>query len=359
WEEYLLYDPRIGFRWLVRSDDNWNFVEPVPPGAVIGGARKVTYNGKTFKLYQDAMVWVEYVMGEFYWKVNVNERARAADYIHPPYMLSKEVSVFSPAESVTPEPAHTAPVRGKKSRKQQKKPQESGEINWSLGTYMKRKEVERIFGVKGLPSTSKIAPNQPFLHKKIYKYWGLLLLATILLGFMVLATGPRREVFRQAYSLDPVKTPEETQVRFSEPFDLGARQNIKIIVNAPVDNSWFYVEGDLVDDSTGLVQAFSMPVEYYHGVDGGESWTEGSQTSDVHLSALPAGKYTLRLEAQWEKWQQPVYMMVVIEQGVPRILHIFLALLLLSIVPIFVLFYHYSFEKRRWEDSDYSPFSSG
>jgi hypothetical protein len=171
-------------------------------------------------------------------------------------------------------------------------------------------------------------------------------------------SGSRQMVFQQSYNLDPVKTAEETQVRFSDPFDLKARQNIKITVRAPVDNSWLYVEGDLIDEATGLVQAFSMPVEYYHGVDGGESWTEGSQSSDVHLSALPAGKYTLRFEAQWEKWQQPTSVAVSVEQGFPRFAHLVMALVLLSIIPIIVAFYHYSFEKRRWEDSDYSPYSS-
>ena len=29
WHEYLLYNPIIGFRWLVHSDNHWNFVEPV------------------------------------------------------------------------------------------------------------------------------------------------------------------------------------------------------------------------------------------------------------------------------------------------------------------------------------------
>ena len=34
WHEYLLYNPMIGFRWLVHSDNQWNFVEPVNPADV-------------------------------------------------------------------------------------------------------------------------------------------------------------------------------------------------------------------------------------------------------------------------------------------------------------------------------------
>jgi hypothetical protein len=234
----------------------------------------------------------------------------------------------------------------------------TGEINWSLGTYVRHEDVEKAFGITGLPRTSKIAPNQVFPHKKVYKYWGLMLAATFLLGLVIIATGSRTKVFDQTFALQPVANAEGTQVIFSEPFQLKGRQNIKVSARSNVDKSWLYIEGDLIDDATGDVQSFSMPVEYYHGVDDGESWSEGSQSPDTHLSAMPAGQYMLRLEAQWEKWQQPATVSVRIEQGVPRVLHLFLAMLFVSIIPVFVAFRHFSFERRRWADSDYSPFGS-
>ena len=356
WEEFLLYNPQIGFRWLVRSDDNWSYVQSVAPGDVFhrtgrfgGKGDTVQYQGERYKIYQDAIVQVEYVIGEFYWKVAVGEQARAVDYVHPPRMLSMEASLVQlGVEEVT------EPTTRKKSRKVSSAP--TGEINWSLGTYMKRQEVEKVFGVTGLPRTSKIAPNQLFPHKTVYKYWGLMLAATFLLGLMFIATGSRTKVFDQTFALQPVANSEGTQVIFSEPFQLKGRQNIRVTARSNVDNSWLYLEGDLIDDATGEVQSFSMPVEYYHGVDGGESWSEGSQTPSTHLSAMPAGQYMLRLEVQWEKWQQPATVSVRIDQGVPRILHLFLAMLLVSIIPVFVAIQHFSFEKRRWADSDYSPF---
>ncbi|HZM87473.1 MAG TPA: hypothetical protein VFF31_13200, partial [Blastocatellia bacterium] len=74
--------------------------------------------------------------------------------------------------------------------------------------------------------------------------------------------------------------------------------------------------------------------------------------------AMPAGQYMLRLEAQWEKWQQPATVTVRIDQGVPRILHLFLVMVFVSIMPVFVVLRHFGFEKKRWADSDYSPFGS-
>jgi hypothetical protein len=63
-------------------------------------------------------------------------------------------------------------------------------------------------------------------------------------------------------------------------------------------------------------------------------------------------------EAQWEKWQQPATVTVRIDQGVPRILHLFLVMVFVSIMPVFVVLRHFGFEKKRWADSDYSPFGS-
>jgi hypothetical protein len=358
WEEFLLYNPQIGFRWLVRSDDNWSYVQPVPPGDVVhksgrfgGKGDTVQFQGERYKIYQDAIARVEYVIGEFYWKVVVGEQTRAVDYVHPPRMLSMEASLVQLGVEQSAEPRSK-----KKTRKVRSAP--TGEINWSLGTYTKRRDVEKTFGITGLPRTSKIAPNQLFPHKRVYRYWGLMLAATLLLGLAFQAIGSRTKVFDQTFALQPVANAEGTQVIFSEPFQMNGRRNIKVTMRSPIDNSWLYVEGDLIEEATGEVQSFSMPVEYYHGVDGGESWSEGSQSPTIHLSATPAGQYTLRLEAQWEKWQQPATLSVRIDQGVPRVLHLFLAMLFVSIIPVFVALRHFSFEKKRWEDSDYSPFAT-
>src|SRR5256884_3399665 len=64
------------------------------------------------------------------------------------------------------------------------------------------------------------------------------------------------------------------------------------ISSSPVDNSWLALDGDFVNEDTGLIQAFELPIEYYHGVEDGESWSEGSHSNDTYVSALPEGKYT-------------------------------------------------------------------
>ena len=360
WEEYLLYNPQVGFRWLVRSDDNWNFVEPVPPGEVAhkggvgfgGKGDAVYYRGERFKIYQDATARVEYVVGECYWKVLAGELTQTADYVHPPQMLSVETSIEQARED--------AEVRAgnRPSSKKGQRPFPTGEINWSLGTFMKKSEVEKAFGISGLPRPSKIAPNQLFPHKGIYKYWLLLLAVAVVVGIGIIATGSHREVFSTSYAFEAMKTAEDTPTRFSEPFELKSRQNVVISGWSIVDNTWIEVQGDLINQATNEAQGFSLPIEYYHGVEDGESWSEGSQSPSVYVSALPGGTYVLGLEARWERWQQPASLNIKVEQGSPRVLHLILTMVVLSIIPMIVLIWQWSFEKRRWADSNYSPFGS-
>src|SRR5262249_48262887 len=148
-------------------------------------------------------------------------------------------------------------------------------------------QVEKAFATGGLPKPEKVAPNQVFPHRKIYKYWGLMMAALVLIGIAISATAPRQQVFKQSFQLQPLKDANGTQVIFTDPIALSGGRNIKVTANSNVDNTWLYIDGDFIDETSGLVQTFSIPVEYYHGVDDGESWSEGSNEAETHLAALP------------------------------------------------------------------------
>lgn len=358
WQEYLLYNPQAGFRWLVDSDDHWSCVQPVAPGEVREDGGTAIFRGKTFKLFQDTTAHVEYVMGEFYWKVALGEEARAIDYINPPEMLSVELSQILSKKAYAE--MGTTPINWSYKEPWMKSNQ-VGEINCSFGTYVPVEVVERTFGVTNLPRPSIVAPNQPNPHGGLAKYWALLLLLTFVVGFFVLTYGfiSRREIFNQSYQMQPLQNEDGTQVIFTEPFQLSGHKNIRVTGTSSVNNTWIYVEGDLINEETGLVQQFTLPIEYYSGVEDGESWSEGNQTQTAYLSSLPAGTYTMRLEGQWEHWQEnaPPFS-VRVEQGVPRFWHFILALLLVSAWPVITGIRSLSFEGARWKDSVYAATGS-
>jgi uncharacterized Zn finger protein (UPF0148 family) len=335
WSEYLLYQPQIGFRWLVHSDDHWNYVRAVPPGEISESEKYASYQGKSYRIFQDAQARVECVLGEFYWKVEAGEQVRGVDYVKPPYMLSKEVSIY---------------VTDSKRTKQA-----TGEINWSLGTYVPVPQIEKAFSVTGLPRPSGVAPNQPYKHWWIYKYWLAFIVLTLLVGVVTFAvSGSSKQVFSQTVTLQPLPNEDGTQVFFSEPFQLEGRRNIRIAGESPVQNTWVYLEGDLINDETGVVQSFPIDISYYQGVEDGESWSEGGQEDSAYTSSMPAGRYVLRLEGQWERWQQPAVVTVTIEQNVTHGFNLLIALIVLSIGPVIMMIYHIGFERRRWSESMFS-----
>jgi hypothetical protein len=342
WSEYLLYNPQIGFRWLVHSDDHWNYVQAVTPGEVTEVGRAASFRGKNYKIFQDAQAKVEVVLGEFYWKVETGEMVRGIDYVAPPYMLSKEVSTVYVSDPNNPEKARRV----------------TGEINWSLGTYVPVQQIEKAFNVTGLPRPSGVAPNQPYKHKWIYKYWLLFLAVMLVVGLLLFAvSGSQKEVFKQTVTFQPLPNADGTQVFFSEPFELAGRRNIRVVAESPVQNTWVDLEGDLINDDTGVVQSFPIEISYYQGVEDGESWTEGDRTDSAYTSSMPAGRYVLRLEGQWEKWQEPAVVNVAVQQNVTTGFNLIVALIAISLGPIAMGIYHIGFERRRWSESMFS--SSG
>lgn len=332
WHEYLLYNGQVGFRWLVHSDNHWNFVEPVNPADVaqddiFSTGSTVSYNGQKYKIFQDAPAVVEYVKGEFYWRVEQGETVRAVDYVSPPQMLSQEIS--------------------------------ENEVNWSLGTYMTNDEIEKIFGITGLPRPWGVGPNQPFTGR-FYYTWGALplLLLLVVAVFMIPISGLTKTVLNQPIILPPMASATTEQIATSQAFDLKANQNIRITAGAQVDNSWADLDVDLYnEESHQEVESVNIPVEYYSGVDDGESWSEGGKSTDATLSSPGGGKYTLQVHGTWQNWQAQMPVTVKVEQGVNRGVNFCCAFLILLIMPILGLFRKMSFESGRWKDSMFS--SSG
>ncbi len=331
WHEYLLYNASIGFRWLVHSDNHWNFVETINAAevAVKGfGKTTATYNGKSFKVFQDAPAVVEYVKGEFYWRVEQGETIRAVDYVAAPLMLSLE--------------------------------QTQNEMNWSLGTYMTNAEVENAFGVSDLPKPWNVAPNQPFTGG-FYIKAGLAMLAllTAVAIFMIPLGGLSSTVLSETITLQPSANPAVPQVIFSQPFDLRGNRNVRISASAPVNNSAADLDIDLINEQSQEVESVNVPISYYQGVEDGESWTEGSQNSDATMSSLPAGKYTLRVEGTLESVAQPLPVAVKVEQNVARGVNFWLSFFLLALLPGWGVIRKFMFESRRWSESMFGGSSSG
>ena len=332
WTEYLLYNAKVGFRWLVDGDDHWSFAEPIAAGDITVNPKTLVYQGTTFRIYTAAKATVEYVVGEFYWKVQVGEKVDTADYIAPPLGISKETS-------------------GAKHTK---------EVNYSLARYMPVAEVEQAFGVTGLPKPAKVGMLQPYGGGKVRDLWAKLVAALFIMAILLAVTRPRKEVFSQAFDFanlppaadTPAAQQKNTRVVFTPTFNLSGK-NLEIEGYAPVTNSWVYVGGDIGSEGNGLLEGFDLPIEYYEGYDDGK-WTEGNRRQVAYVSAVPAGQYSIRLEAQWDEKSTPPPVMITVKEGVFRWTHFWLAVLLVTIPAILFGFRKARFEGARWEDAGYT-----
>ncbi|MBI3132825.1 MAG: DUF4178 domain-containing protein [Acidobacteria bacterium] len=370
WGEYLLLTKAHGHLWLVESEGHWSLAEAIgigdAPTAGSAQSRSFTWKDGSYRRFQDVTAAVRGVWGEFPWKVELGEQADIAEWVSAPTSLSLEV---------------------------QKHKGGGSEANWTLSTYLEPSEIQAAFGLKDpLPSPRGVGSFQPNPHKGRLREIGTWMAVALagLLGLLMVQSLTHKnalvwgqelnleEAFPQlkrpgmppapgtgrasrAPSLPAAPSPEgQEPVLVVGPLDIKeGRKNLAFTLASPVNNQWIGIEGALINEQTGLVEAFEVASSYYHGVDDGESWSEGKQKETVYLSALPEGRYMLRLAPQWDGPTPPVRTIrMELRSGVMHLPYIGLALLAILLGPAILLFKVMAFEGRRWQESMYGTSSS-
>jgi hypothetical protein len=341
WFEYLLFNPYYGYRWLVSDQGHWMLVKTIKQKPYVVSAAKslsgreyAEYGKDHYKLFNRGEARVVYVMGEFYWRVVVDSRVIATDYIAPPHMLSRE--------------------------------KDDSEIVWSHATYITRTDVEKAFNLKStvatLPLTYSVGACQPSAADEAWKKIRLLwpLFATILtcacFYFTSTALNLQATVYNGNYT-PFVKTTDTTIPVFS--LDKN-KANVVVKVQAQVENSWFYLGGELVNDETGETFPFENDIEFYSGYDSDGYWSEGSNTKEAFIPSVPAGKYYINFDTENGdcKTTDPRSFTVVVLRDVPSYSNYWWCLFYISIIPVLSWMAARQFEVSRWSNSDFSPYPS-
>jgi hypothetical protein len=377
WSEYLLFNPWLGFHWLVSFQGHWTLIDRLAsmPDET---ANTVYCAGRSYNLFAKGSATVKGVLGEFYWKVQRGEEAEVADYIAPPEIISRE----------------TYP--------------RLAEVTWSHGKYVEPSVIGDAFAAKDLPIPEGIYLNQPnpFAQKWKEIRWMFFLSLPIL--FLIWAfTMPKSVrlidaplVFQRprAAVVAPTATPSSTlSSRTKENDDLfaflrateaaerarhpspsatpfipipaetqptlvtahfqltGEDQRVEISANADVDNSWLDLDVDLVNAQTNQSIPAPLEVAYYHGYDSDGSWTEGGTNAHIELPAVPAGEYFLTIDPTADAKIDRLPFTIHVESGGAFFGNCIVVLLLVLFYPVMLLWRSYLFEKERWSDSDFSP----
>ena len=326
WHEYVLFNPQHGFRYLSEYDGHWNDIAVLdenPEGHGLGPHTSRELRGRSFRHFQSAVARTVFVLGEFPWVVKVGEQVHVHDYVSPPYLLSAEGTAT--------------------------------DSTWSLGTYVQGEALWQAFSVEGQPPPAVgVFANQPSPVTHGWTYWrmfaGLAALLILVAFARMILSGST--VFNGSFRFDPSAT---NPAFVTEPFELSGRtSNVDVSLDSNLSNNWMLVNLALINEETGVALDFGRALEYYFGVEGGESWSEGSRRGSVVLPTVPAGRYYLRVEPEGDAASRAqVDYSLRVRRDRPALGFYGIALVLLFIPPLAVTLRHAAFEHQRWSQSDY------
>ena len=325
WSEYLLFNPKEGYRWLVESDGHWSLVRNAdkPPAVALAA---VLYDGESYDHFQTYAAEVLHVLGEFTWRVKVGDKVEVMDYICPPRAVSAEKT--------------------------------AKELTWSVGRYVPREEIQKAFALKAALAEPKgIAPNQPSpmseSNRSMWKHFAVfsLIALEVQLFFALRSETVHKDTFSIA--------PGEEKVLTTTPFQIkSGNSNLVVHAETDLDNQWMEVTYTLVNPDSGKSWRSERDLAHYSGRDDEGSWSEGSRSDDVVFQHVPSGKYLLNVATELPKAaKRPVFARLKIERGHPSWINWLALQLGLLLLPLFAAWRAHAFEVRRWADSDHPKVS--
>lgn len=333
WQEYVLFNPYKGFRYLTEYNGHWNdtsILRSLPTVNNNATPPTASYLGETYKHFQSARAETSFVLGEFPWQVRVGESASVSDYISPPRVISSE---------------HT-----------------SKEVTWSMGEYMTGRDIWKAFSLPGsAPEPIGVYENQPSpVLSDAAAIWTAfaafaIILVAMLIGFSALARN--EQVFQGNYTLNTNVRGEASFV--TDVFEINGHSSaLELTTGSDLDNNWLYLNYALINQDTGQAYDFGREVSYYHGYDDGY-WSEGTQNDNVTIPSVPPGNYYLRVEPEADPGRGNLFYSISAKRDVPQMSFFGIALLALLVPAGLIAWRSLNFEHLRWAESDHPPSSSG
>lgn len=267
--EYLLH-ATSGYSWLVEDNQHWLHVAPVPTSSVGDQGRDARYENRSYRRFAEHTPEVDFVVGEFYWKVQQGDRASTVDFVDPPRLLSLERT--------------------------------ETEITWSEGEYLERSAVERAFALATtLPRPQGVAPAQPNPYRRRETTWITLALLAIWLVLMQHYELRGEQQLWTSLLIPPaeVGTDQTPTAHYTTEFATiivrGGPRPVKVALSSTIWDGYVQVDASLAHEAGGArPQQMEIVVDRAQDEDGrSELSTEG------YFGRVTDGSYSLRLQTTW------------------------------------------------------------
>ncbi len=320
WVDSLLYSETHGYAWMSYHQGHFVFerrVRDLPSVTLwaLKAKERFRARGETFRFYERYRASIIYVAGELTWVAKVGDGAWQAEGIAPPLLYGTERT--------------------------------ERESEYYLGEYFEPADVYKAFGIPGKPrkriGVHPAQPLRPGLWREVSRaalpFAGFALAVVLVLVFFFSG----HELFAESVRPGPGAKALTRSFVINDPDKL-----VKLELETDLSNAWMDVETTLVRVKTGKeVFSFNREIAYYSGVEGGESWSEGSRRAVALFKVPAAGEYALRIGVPEGSSRRGLYVRVY-EGYVGR--RYFVALLVIALLaalswPLRRLI----FETRRWQ----------
>lgn len=335
WSEYLLFNPYNGYAFLL--DDGRRFslgrmLDRIPASSWQG---LVLDDAEFERFGSEYDAWVTFVVGEFYWRVAVQEQVRIVDYVRPGTMLSCE--------------------------------KDDSERTWTRLDMLDWGVAEAAFGIEARRSDwGTPAPHEPSPWRE--RMMEALIIGTVafftLLIIAMMASSTARVVGDTAVAM----LDGGTRTTVIHNIVLPDKRN-RVVIEAQAGglaNAWVDIDYSLVEQkSQESYDAYAL-AEHYNGTDSDGSWSEGDTMPTATLSSIPRGTYDLVIETSAKRWinpnqspgsfwnstltpaePEPLDVGIVVSRGGVFGGNLILCLLLIAAWPVILVLLHLSFESRR------------
>lgn len=340
WREYILYNYEKGYATFAEYDGHWTFVAgqefyPNLSTLVDRSWEFIDYEDNEYNLFNKYTAITTAIIGEFDWDI-LFETAKTSEFIAPPNIIFRE----------------------------QDKPG-TNRADHYLGRYVQPADIADAFktDISLFPEKTGIGANEPSVHAKrwfaVRTLAPLLILLVAVMALITIFVKPEYEVMDNDYSIVADSTKVNEFKPFITPsFELKKSSSaLQFAIVTDIDNNWLEATVVLVNEATNQSWEVTESIEYYHGVDEGESWTEGSQEAQVLLSAIPGGKYHLNIyPASGDAYRKNIRIHITADPFVWR--NFLVTILALCLYPLYAWFRMRNYEKKRWMNSDYSPYET-